>query len=142
MISSQIITPPYYGYDGATLGFSPETDTIQKEIENVFSQVTPSVTKETLAQKFTILSSTWKTDTQLFSTIQKDLTHNAYLKIISLGKEVLPYIFSDLADSSYHWFPALKIITGVDPVSTKDRGDMEKMKKTWLEWGKKYGYIA
>ncbi|NJJ41556.1 phage holin, LLH family [Paenibacillus apii] len=35
-----------------------------------------------------------------------------------------------------HWFYALKIITGEDPVKKTDVGRVKKMAESWLEWGR------
>ena len=36
-----------------------------------------------------------------------------------------------------HWFPALKSISGEDPVPPEDRGKVRRMTKAWLAWGEK-----
>jgi len=40
-------------------------------------------------------------------------------------------------DVHIHWFPALKDITGIDPVPPHERGKLPAMTRAWIEWGKR-----
>jgi hypothetical protein len=59
----------------------------------------------------------------------------AYQQIIGMGRDALPFILKDLAETRSHWFWALRAITGVDPVEPQYRGHVGRMADQWLEWG-------
>jgi hypothetical protein len=67
-------------------------------------------------------------------------SHPAYRQIASMGHRALPLILRELRREPDHWFWALKEITKVNPVPEADRGDIEKMAKHWLAWGRAQGY--
>ena len=59
-----------------------------------------------------------------------------------MGPDVVPLLIRDLAERPTHWFWALKAITGIDPVAPADRGNVRKMTKAWLNWGKEQGHLS
>jgi hypothetical protein len=67
----------------------------------------------------------------------------AYQQIIAMGEGVIPLILRQLeseADDPDHWFWALRVLSGADPVSVDDRGDMRRMAAAWLDWGRRNLY--
>ena len=88
----------------------------------------------TLAQKFEILKSQWRAETQFQSSIVMIIANNNYQDIIRLGRHALPFILRELSIQPNHWFYALQEITCFNPVKTEDRGDVEKMANAWLKW--------
>ena len=90
--------------------------------------------------RFDRLRALWQGDTRFQSSMLEIGTHPAYQQIVGMGPPVLPLIFRQLAAKPDHWFWALKAITGEDPVADEDRGNLEAMTTTWLEWGRKHGY--
>ena len=66
--------------------------------------------------------------------------HPAYQQIVGMGRSAVPFILKELANGPGHWFWALRAISGEDPVSPKDRGDVLKMTNAWLVWGARNGY--
>lgn len=92
-------------------------------------------------QRFSMLASTWKKDTQIMSSSTDMFSNESYLQIIGMGKKALPFIFRELKKEPDHWFLALKSITGIDPILKEDRGDVLKMTEVWLAWGKANHYI-
>jgi len=88
----------------------------------------------------------WIKETSHLSTTERFFNEH-HRKIVEMGKAVVPILLKDLADGlekpegPTHWFWALKLITGEDPVSEKDRGRIEQMALTWIEWGRKNGHI-
>lgn len=91
---------------------------------------------ESLKAKFDRLASRWRTDTLVVSTVQAMTLHPAYQEIVGMGPEAVPLLLSELRRHPDHWFPALRAITGVDPVPTADRGNIKRMTEAWLTWGK------
>jgi hypothetical protein len=62
----------------------------------------------------------------------------AYQRIIAMGEKAVPMILSELkseGDKPDHWFWALRILTGANPVTDSDRGNLPKMAQAWLRWG-------
>ncbi len=92
-------------------------------------------------QKFDAFSRQWHEETFVLSSTTEICSHNAYLEIINMGDEVLPFILEDLKKSPDHWFSALRSITGSDPVLPEQRGRMKQMTKAWIDWGFENGYL-
>lgn len=91
--------------------------------------------------KFHNLAKIWKEETK-FSSFTNNITqHPAYLEIIGMGKEAIPYILRDLSVEPSHWFVALRTITGISPIKPSHRGNINKMSEDWITWGKENGYI-
>ena len=51
-----------------------------------------------------------------------------------MGDETIPFIFKDFEKNDNHWFFALEVITGKNPISPEHIGNIELMKKDWTEW--------
>jgi len=65
--------------------------------------------------------------------------HPAWLEIVSLGEEVVPFILESLEqDLTESWLSALQKITGVDPVMG-NKADRAKAASAWLDWGRQRG---
>jgi hypothetical protein len=82
----------------------------------------------------------WKDATAFTSSATAMAMHPAYQQIIGMGDVALPMIFQELRREPDHWFWALKAITGEDPISPADRGQIDKMTAAWLNWAKQRGY--
>lgn len=82
----------------------------------------------------------WKRETRYMSSIDKMMSHPCYLMIIGMGPSALPLIFEELQSDIDHWFFALSMITGENPVKDEDAGDMLKMRDTWLEYARGRGW--
>lgn len=67
------------------------------------------------------------------------MAHPAYLKIIGMGKDALPFIFKDLDARPDDWIPALMSITEDNPVKPDD--NFEQAVKAWLRWGREHNYL-
>ena len=93
--------------------------------------------KKQLGTKFDLYSGIWKTET-MFSSNSSEITNNsAYRSIIGLGKDIIPFIIEDLKQSENHWFYALELLTGENPIKSEHRGIINLMKSDWLNWAKK-----
>lgn len=64
-----------------------------------------------------------------------------YSKIIGLGLAAVPLILDELQQQPDHWFWALEAITGENPVSKDDVGDIEASTSAWIHWGRENGYL-
>lgn len=84
--------------------------------------------------KFQRLAAQWRRDTRFVSVVRKKITHPAYLKIIGMGSDALPFILKDLDDRPADWIPALISITDENPANPDDT--FEQAVKAWLKWGR------
>lgn len=94
-----------------------------------------------LSKIFSDLAVQWKEDTWFLSSSAQIARHPAYRKIIDMGETVVPLILEDLRRAPDQWFVALSAITGVNPVSDDDAGIVDKMRDSWLQWGRENNYI-
>jgi len=90
---------------------------------------------------FIELANRWHDETDHLSSPSNITNNDTYLKIISMGEAVIPFILQDLQERGGNWYPALRILSGADPVPTEARGEVPKMKEAWLSWGRDKGYI-
>lgn len=96
---------------------------------------------EDVASRFTALADAWSRETLQLSSITQIVLHPAYQQIIGMGPVVLPLIFAHMADRPGHWFWALNAITGQNPVSDEDLGNVRRMSEVWLAWARTHGYV-
>jgi hypothetical protein len=94
-----------------------------------------------IEEEFAVLANNWHDETDFVSAPSRVTGNDNYLKIISMGKKVIPLILEDLKERGGNWYCALRILSGEDPVPIEVRGDVEQMKGTWLQWGRERGYI-
>lgn len=101
------------------------------------SAVQDSVQCSTEGVAFADLVAEWHRERGITSAVNDMVSCPSYQRIIGLGPDVLPAIFAQLrqeGDDPDHWFPALEAITGANPVSEGDFGDLAKMADAWLVW--------
>lgn len=91
-------------------------------------------------KRFDELADEWRDSQGVTSSLTEIALNPAYQQIVGMGESAVPCIFRELEKKPDHWFWALKSITGVDPVSDENRGNIRRMAAEWLEWGKKQGY--
>jgi hypothetical protein len=92
---------------------------------------------------FQELFSQWKKQRGTTSSINDMILCPAYQKIIGMGSRAIPLILAQLTAEGGdpdHWFWALQVLTGTDPVSEEDEGDLRKMAHAWIEWAVSKGY--
>lgn len=79
----------------------------------------------------------WRRETWYKSSISRRTSHPAYLKIISLGQQAIPWILQELRQSPDYWFPALEALAR-DNFSPK-ANSMKELCDAWLQWGTTHG---
>ena len=105
--------------------------------EAVSEYLIPYSTQEKdLLHKFCNLVVTWEDETMMVSSVSELITHSAYLQIIGMGGEVVPFLLFELQRKPNHWFIALQSITGENPIPESHYGNVPLMIKDWLKWGK------
>jgi len=96
---------------------------------------------ESKSKLFKKLTDSWHQDTDHLSSPYLITSNEAYLKIISMGIIVIPFILQDLQERGGNWYVALRILSDQDPVPREAQGDVPSMKESWLRWGRDNGYI-
>lgn len=95
-----------------------------------------------LAELFNRLRQQWKDETQFISSTNVIAMHPEYQRIIGLGPQVLPLIFTELQREPDHWFWALRALTGEDPVDMSHIGDIAAMQRDWIDWAHDNGWLS
>ena len=94
-----------------------------------------------LQERFLELSKEWKSKTRHLSNVAQISLVFPYQKIIGMGPSVVPLILQELEKEPDHWFWALEAITGENPVTPIEAGDIEASAKAWIRWGKQNGFL-
>ena len=94
-----------------------------------------------LERQFDTLADEWRRETAHLSSLTRKITHPSYLRIISLGRDVLPLVLRRLEHEPAYWFVALRALTGQDPVPADTAGNFRATKEAWLEWGRASGLV-
>jgi hypothetical protein len=94
-----------------------------------------------LERRFRELADEWQAAVAHLSSTTARVQHPAYREIIALGSAVVPLLLRELERRPNHWFAALRALTGADPVSPADRGDLGAMADAWIKWGKERGSL-
>ena len=71
------------------------------------------------------------------SSISEIIACPAHLRIIAMGRRVLPLIIEQLkseGEEPDHWCAALEAIAGENPVSEDAHGDTVRIAQAWIEW--------
>jgi hypothetical protein len=89
-----------------------------------------------IEKRFHALAARWREETGVISSMTELVQHPAYQEIIGMGWDVVPLLLRELEERPHHWFWALKVITGEDPVKPEQRGDLEQMAEAWLRWSR------
>ncbi len=129
------------GIVGSAVG--KDAGVVENNYANSFMHFTePLSTEQSVpAIKFNSLKIEWEFDTFLLSSTTQISMHPAYQEIIGMGEKAIPLILNDLKQQEGFWFWALNAITGEDPVTPENRGNIENMTEAWLKWGEENGYI-
>ncbi len=91
-------------------------------------------------QRFSELADRWEEETIFLSNSERAVAHPAHQEIISMGEPVVQLVLERMRSQGGHWFEALQRITGEDPVSPADYGNIAAMQNSWLQWGEDNGY--
>jgi hypothetical protein len=83
----------------------------------------------------------WDRETAHLSSTPKKILHESYQRIMAMGPDVVPYMLRDLQNSGRSWFWALRHLTQANPVPPDDQGNLDKMVRAWVAWGKREGRI-
>src|SRR5205807_2992333 len=87
---------------------------------------------QSVEQRFRELEAAWLADTFVLSSYTRIVSHPAFRAIVGLGEAVVPLMLADLEQRPRLWVWALPEITGENPVSEEDAGNIERMSAAWL----------
>ena len=104
--------------------------------------VSTSGTAGGLPAKFQELVEIWRRDTMFLSFMQQRALHPAYQRIIGMGLAAVPLILEELQREPNQWFWALEAITEENPVPPESAGDVRRMARAWIDWGRQRGYLG
>jgi hypothetical protein len=90
--------------------------------------------------EFDDLVERWHSETDDLSSPVRKTSHDAYLRIVSLGHAAIPLVLTELRDHGGYWYPALRALVGVSPVAPQSVGKPAEMTAAWLNWGRANGY--
>lgn len=106
----------------------------------------PSATHEipqlSAHKKFLLLADQWKKQTGHISKSLYKFMDKNYQQIIAMGPAVIPVILKQLMKKPDHWYWALEMITGENPVEESHKGRIDLMASDWIKWGQANGYIS
>jgi hypothetical protein len=86
------------------------------------------------------LAAIWRAETCYLSSTTALANHPAYQEVMALGSAVVPLVLRELEQRPAHWFTALHVLTGADPMDPADPGKVRKIAEAWLRWGRANGY--
>ncbi len=96
---------------------------------------------ERVEDRFVKLRDQWKHESCYLSNTAQMALLWPYQQLIGMGMNAVPLILAELKREPDHWFWALEAITGENPVSADDAGDVEASAKAWVAWGDREGLI-
>lgn len=90
--------------------------------------------KQDYVSRFYKLVRRWRAETAYLSSLHEKYENAAFVEIVSMGKIAIPLIIGELQRQPDWLLGALVRITGENPVSATDRGDVYAMSGSWIEW--------
>jgi hypothetical protein len=96
----------------------------------------------TTAERFHRLAAEWKHQSRYMSNLRQAVMLRPYQAIIGMGFPAVRLMLEDLQKHPAHWFWALEVITGENPVPEEARGNVAKMAEAWIDWGKRVGVVS
>ena len=89
---------------------------------------------EDTVSRFHRLVRQWRIETAYVSSTSDLFGHPAFEEIVSMGREAVPLIIDELERQPDLLVGALTRITGENPVTSADRGDVYAMVIAWQDW--------
>ena len=89
---------------------------------------------EDYVTRFHRLVRRWRAETAYYSSTTDMLAHPAFVEIVEMGRKVIPLIVEQLRQQPDHLVGALVRITGENPVSNNDRGNIYAAATAWIGW--------
>ena len=129
----------YVGY--STIENHPESEINRLFLEGNLCVFCFSRDEKSMEDRFVELVAEWRRGTGGLSSPMAIASHPAYQQIIKMGETALPMIFQELRENGGWWYPALRALTGRNPVPEAAKGRPPLNREAWLEWGRRDGYL-
>lgn len=120
---------------------NPETEIDKLSLDGNLCEFCHTLDRRSMEDRFAELVSEWRRGTGGLSSPRAIVGHSAYQEIIQMGEPVLPMIFRELQENGGWWYPALRTLTGQNPVPEEAKGRPPPNREAWLDWGRRNGYI-
>ena len=91
-----------------------------------------------IAEKFHALARVWS-DYNAGRSVT-EYQHAAYLQVIGMGRDAVPFLLREIARGNGNWLLALKYITGAVVTNPEMRGDFDAIRRSWNDWGIANGF--
>ena len=116
-------------------------DTWKKEKNDIITTKSSlEYTDFSIKSEFDTLVKVWTSTIKYQSLESQQIKHPAFLRIVSMGEKVLPYIFEEFSKRPFMaWFRALTAIVGQD-IASEAKSFREAI-ELWLKWGKEKNYL-
>jgi hypothetical protein len=105
----------------------------------------PYTPPRSLAEKFKEQADKWGLETAHISSPTQMMAHPSYQAILGMANdnnnEVVRLMLNDLQEHRRAWFWALSYLTQENPIKASDVGKLDKMIKSWVEWGRQKGLL-
>jgi hypothetical protein len=99
----------------------------------------PSPDDPDLERMFRQLADEWLAAVAHLSSTTARVQHPTYREIVALGPPVVPLLLRELERRPNHWFAALRSLTDADPVAPAERGHLDRMAESWIQWARSAG---
>ncbi len=126
---------------GEVLRYQQFPETLKVNQDVLVSTIGTNDTPTELRQQFEDLAASWRAETVGLSSPRAIAGHPAYERIIGLGEPVIPLILQDMKENGGWWYPALRSLTGENPVPESAKGSPPLNDEAWLQWGLDNGYV-
>jgi hypothetical protein len=127
-------------FEDLQIGISEESKSEFENYEKIYSCYYTPLSRYNYQQDFYDLLLNWRRAVKHLSSVAEIAMNPAYQKIIGMGEKVIPLLLRELEKQPDHLFWALKAITGADPISSSQQGNLNEMAQAWLKWAAENGY--
>ena len=90
---------------------------------------------------FQAMVSEWTLGAGPTSSSTEIAAHPAFRRIVSSGRDAIPFLLRELKKEPSLLVLALHEITGENPVAREARGKIKEMARAWIAWGEKSGLL-
>jgi hypothetical protein len=104
-----------------------------RRLHNQHQRCARSTSKSTDFEIFREAAAEWRNATWFKSSVATRVSHPAYLRIIGLGQQAIPWILQELRQQPDYWFPALEALAR-DKFSPRATS-MKELCEAWIKWG-------
>ena len=117
-----------------------------KKIKSVFT-TDPTIEVDTrdyqsdeYKAQFDEIARQWKSETGGMSSVSQITSNKHYLRILSMGGKVIPFIIDDLRREAAPWFTALSVLSNRYDIGLEYRGQFRKIANAWIDWWENEGH--